>query len=309
MKNLVDLLLLGIIRLLVALISALPEPAANSLSRLVVRASVAFMPRARSVADKNLQIAFPQSSAEKRREIYAASLDTLARNLFYFARMPAISKGKLASYFDKLQVDTVMKELYLNARGKGVLFLTAHFGVFELLAQVQSSYDRPSSILARDTGLRRLDAWIKTRREIHGCQMFGRKGGYQEIIRRLNGGENVTILIDQNVKRNHAAFIDFFGLKAATTKTMAYAAIRTGAPAVVCASMELTPGHLTVAFRNVSVDNSSDITSDERVERFLTEVNKGLESIISEHPEQWFWIHRRWKTRPEGEPETIYSTK
>src|SRR5262249_35988741 len=138
--------------------------------------------------------------------------------------------------------------------------------------------------------------------------VFRRKGAFPEILKRLQGGEDVAILFDQNVKRNHAIFADFLGIKAATTKTLALAAIRTGAPVGIGVMHESSPGSFTLLCDEIPTAPREGETPDELVLRITESLNAAASRFIRAHPENWFWIHRRFKTRPPGESEGIYST-
>jgi KDO2-lipid IV(A) lauroyltransferase len=272
-----------------------------------VEAILLTIPRFSESALKNLEIAFPEKSPEERQHIFRCSKRVLARNVFFFARAPRMSREELARLFDYSALCAVMKEAKDDPSGVGVLGATMHLGCFELISYAFSALHEPVSVLVRPFGLPRLDAWWNSRRAQYGNRIFGRTGGYKEVVHRLNLGENVAILCDQNVKKNHAVFVDFFGKKAATTKTMALAALRTGARVVIIVSCEPVEGgpHKVYCPR---LPNPRELpgTAEEQIVQFTSLMNAEMERIIREHPEQWFWIHRRWKTRPQDEPESLY---
>ena len=205
------------------------------------------------------------------------------------------------------EVREIVEDLRARNPGKGMLFPTIHFGSFELLLQTQCLMDRPLAALARGFGLPRLDAWWDARREMFGNTIFSRAGGYKEIERRLNRGEDVTLLFDQNVRGGHAIFVEFFGIPAATTKAIGLAALRTGAPILFSTAVQLEPERHRIIVREIPNPIHGPGSKQEKVHKITAALHRAVEDVIREYPEQWFWIHRRYKTRPPGEPETMYS--
>ena len=307
MKAVVDLLALGLVRLLVFLIAWLPGSLGFELARGLVSGILLCLPRTKSAAERNLEIAFPDKSNSERQRIFAESKLALVRNIFHFARAPRYSKEELASMFDYQLHEAAFEACRAKAPDVGVLAATMHFGNFELFVYGHPIHYQPIWILARGFGLEGLDNWWNARREEHGNKVFARKGGYREIVRQLAAGEDVTLLCDQNVKGNHAVFVDFFGVKAATTKAIALAALRTGSRVLLSASCQIEPGRNKVFAEELPHPSEFEGTKDEKIEQFSTAMNAAMERIIREYPEHWFWIHRRWKTRPPGEAETLYA--
>ncbi|MCC6219962.1 MAG: lysophospholipid acyltransferase family protein [Deltaproteobacteria bacterium] len=311
LKGALDLAALSIVRLLVLAMEVTPEFLGMCIARICVHGLVLAMPRSRRVALRNLKIAFPECSSEEGNDIYRRSLEVLARNLYAFARMPRLTRRAAEEKVDYGEVrefwrrsSEVCEE---DCSKTGILVATAHYGCFELFVQMHALLVRPISILARGFDLPRLDSWCNERRSIFGNDVFSRKGGYREIVSRLNGGRDVVVLCDQNVKRNHATFVDFFGLRAATTKAIGTAALRTGARVVLAVAVEIVPERFEVILRELKNPRELSGNSSEKIMSFTREMNQALEDVIRQHPEQWFWVHRRWKTRPHGEKENLYS--
>ena len=230
----------------------------------------------------------------------------MARNLAAFSRIPHMTLEEVSAEYDFRRYVEVMRIARGVAEGRGVIIATMHFGLFEAFAQALVLYDRPFAVIVRGTGLPNLDNLIKRRREYSGLVTFSRKGGYRQMIEYLREGVDVACMCDQNVKINHAAFANFFGIRVATTKTVALAAIRTRSPVVFCASVELSPGRYEVYARNVYTPHCSSQRNSGEMEAIVGDVNRCVEDLICSFPQQWFWIHRRFKTRPPGESEIFY---
>jgi KDO2-lipid IV(A) lauroyltransferase len=306
MLTLVDGAVLALVSTLTVTVRVLPEPLAELLARGILAIALLLIPRAKGVAMRNLEIAFPEMTVTERAKIYLRSLHVLARNFMWFAKIPTLRRERLEQTIDYNWV----RELFDGARnqgeGKGVLLLTAHYGCFELFSNTHALLARPLTVLARDFTLPRFNRWWWHRRELCGNRIFSRKGGLREMIRCLELGEDVGILFDQNVKANHATFIDFFGMKAATSKPVGIAALKTGAPVVFGVGLELAPGRYRFIGKQIPNPRTFPGSPDEQIDAFLRAVHEEMEVAIREHPEQWMWLHRRFKTRPLGEKEGVY---
>lgn len=273
-----------------------------------------FRPQLSRAAKKNLELVFPELSEDEREKLAKDSYKILAENLFWFSRIQQSSRDELRALIDYREAQPIYEKILTYP--VGALILTPHFGLFELLAQSYAVCGRPFMALVREFGMPRFDTFWRDTREKFGLTIFGRKGGYNQIISNLNAGRDVAVLFDQNVKSAHAAFIDLFGIPAATTKSIAFAAIRTHCPVVFAACLENPPeeqihGRFKIYVREIQNPNLDpdlkDKPTEEKISGFLRKANKELETLIRLKPECWFWIHRRWKTRPKGEAENFYN--
>jgi KDO2-lipid IV(A) lauroyltransferase len=199
------------------------------------------------------------------------------------------------------------------ARGKtGVLIATGHLGSFELLGHAIGLKGYPLSAVARRFKSPRLDTWWRGLREATGNTIIDRQGAFREIVRTLATGRSVAVLIDQNVKANHAVFVDWLSKPAATTRAFALAALKTEAPVFV-AAMIYTGGD-TYRVEAVECDFSMTYRDEtlpdvQKIEFITATISEHYCQMIRQFPEGWFWMHRRWKTRPPGEAENVYSRR
>ncbi len=304
----IDWAALFFVRTLVGLIRFLPEPAAYPICRAIVGIILLLMPRAPSVARRNLAFVFPEKSEAEREDLFKKSLRSLARNLLAYAKLPDFDPEAATQMSNMSVVAETVNRTRAENPGVGIIFGTLHYGSFELFAQFHAIFLRPARILARGfDGFPRLDNWWFARRELFGNRIFRRKGAFAEMFKSLQNNEDVVILYDQNVKRNHATFVDFFGKKAATTKAVALASIRTGAPIICGAFHEHSKNQYEVVFEAIDHRVRESETPEESLLRITTAINSAAERFIRLYPEDWMWIHRRFKTRPEGEREDFYS--
>jgi len=292
-------------RLILFFMRTLPESFGLALCRFCVRVLIAKIGRADGVGMHNLSLMFPEKSREAHRAILDQSYEVLARNLMGFATIGALTKENISKAVDYEPAceftDSVHRE------GKGMLIITMHYGSFERLVQFQAVMKKPVSMLARGFNLPRVDEWWDKQREQWGNKVFRRKGGYRQVIQRLERGEDVAMLCDQNVKRKYAVFVPFFGINAATTKGPGIAAIRTGARVTFVVMADNCDGTFELVFSEMPNPTSLPGSAEEQVREFTRLLNEKAEEAVRRRPEQWFWIHRRFKTRPEGEPETFYA--
>jgi KDO2-lipid IV(A) lauroyltransferase len=191
--------------------------------------------------------------------------------------------------------------LAAETKGRGVLFLTGHLGPWELSPFVHALYHKPIHFLVRPIRNVRVDALVNRYRGMCGNQPIEKNESARSVLRVLRGGGTVGILADQNTTPSEAVFVKFFGIPAATTAGLARLARRTGA-AVVPAHSFWDPSlgkyvlHYEPALELAkSDDEEADIVAHTAL------FNQTLEGFVRRFPDQWFWVHRRWKNRPEGE--------
>ncbi|MDD2943534.1 MAG: hypothetical protein PHC51_11290 [bacterium] len=306
MLNLLDSLACFVLRGLFLVLRMLPPRWGLFFVSRLFRFFLLFMPRSFSVAEKNLRTAFPDIDNKRIREIYQASIDSFCSNLLALARTPDMNAETARATSNVEQLDAFISQLQAETPGRGVLVATMHFSSFERLMQCYVLLGGKLAVLARGLGLEKTDGLIDDVRESFGIRVFRRKGGLADIIDKLKQGENVAVLCDQNVKRNHAVFVDFFGVKAATTRAISVAAERTGANVAFVAAVENSDGYLDISMKRIDSPVDRTLSAHERAEQLMLSVHREMEDLIRKHPEHWFWIHRRFKTRPPGLDENFY---
>ncbi len=187
-------------------------------------------------------------------------------------------------------------------RGKGVLFLTGHIGAWELSSFAHALYGYPLHYMARPLDHPRVDALINNYRGLSGNLPIFKNESARAMLKILKEAGTIGILADQNTMRDEGVFVDFFGTPACTTTGIARAALHTDAAVVPgYAYWDANLRKYRLRFEPpIELIRTGDTERDvgANTERFT----KALEEIISKHPEQWVWVHARWKTRPKGEP-------
>ncbi len=254
----------------------------------------------RSVVLSNLALAFPEKSEAERRVIARATFRHLGRMLTEILLVPRMTPDELSRVLDLESLDVVRAA---QARGKGVVACTAHYGNWELLQAGASLRGMPISSISRHQERTRADAALKETRRKAGVEelMVKRGSTLKAALRALKEGRVLGYVIDQNQPPRHAVFPTFFGVPAATAATHAYLALRHGAVVVFALAVPTGGDRYKVVIEGpLEVPDTGDRERD--VLAFMQTLNDRLEHYVRLHPECWYWLHRRWKTRPPGEP-------
>jgi len=280
------------VRFVVASLAWTPRRLADWLGNRYGRLLDSAVPRLRRIARRNLELAFPEKSAEERERIADGVFRSIGRILVAMARFPGINGGNVN---DWIRYDGFEHFEEAKRRGAGVLFATAHLGNWELSAFAHALMAEPMHFVVRPLDNPLIDAFVERRRTISGNGVIGKRDLVRGILRALKANEAVGILIDQNTAAEEGVFVDFFGMKACADSGLAKLANRTGAGVIPGFALWSVEERKYVLRFFPLVEMTGDVEAD--TQRLHTK----LEEVIREHPGQWLWIHRRWKTRPPGE--------
>jgi KDO2-lipid IV(A) lauroyltransferase len=253
--------------------------------------------RRRVVLD-NLRLAFPEKSEAERRAVARDTFLNLGRMISDFVRLPFMGKEELERIFVYEGWDR-FEEARNRERGRGVIACTAHFGNFEVLAAAHTLRGVPVTMISRQMGKSGANDLWRALRAKTGVEdlVVGKGSTLSAAIRSLKAGRNLGYVIDQNQQQRHAIFPTFFGVPAATAATPAVLQLRSGAAVIFVLSYPLGDGRHKVVFEG-PLDVPSTGDRDRDVLTFVQDLNDRLERFVRAHPEQWYWLHRRWKTRP-----------
>lgn len=254
----------------------------------------AALPRRRDVALENLARAFPERSPAELARIGRDSFRHLGMNFtescVFFFRPPA----RLLS---RVSVDGLQNLEAADQQGRGMILLTAHFGNWELLAASHALTRFPLSVVMRPLDSPLFDSIVARFRMRSGVELITKRRALPDIVDALRRRRMVGILLDQNASRREGVFVPFFGVPASTSKGMALIALRTGAPVLPVFIRRRPDGrHVVDAGAPVPVPPDGDVVA------FTAAFNEAIETAIRRAPDQWFWLHRRWKTRPLEKP-------
>lgn len=279
-------------RLVVATLAWTPRRAADQLARFYTRLLDRLAPRLRRVALRNLAMALPELTEERRVQITNGVFESIARLLVAFSRFPRINRENVDEW---IRYDGLQHFEDAQRQGNGVLFATAHLGNWELSAFAHALLTAPMNIVVRPLDNPLLDRFVARYRGLSGNRVIDKKDFLRGILRALHANEAVGILIDQNAGLDDGVFVEFFGKAAATSPSFAKLASRTNAAVI--------PGYAVWCFEQkryiLRFDAPVPLTGNSTLDTQRLQAH--LETVIRRYPEQWLWIHRRWKTRPEGE--------
>ena len=247
------------------------------------------VPRLRRVAIRNLELA---GFATVSDEIADGVFLSVGRIMASVAKFPDITRANVHRWicYDGLENFTAAQ-----AKGRGVLVATAHLGNWELSAFSHALMTAPMHIVVRPLDNPRLDRWVQRRRALSGNHIIQKSEAARQILKALAAGEAVGILIDQNTTPSEGVFIDFFGRKACAGTAFVKFAHHTGAAVVPGYALWSDQEKRYILRFDPEIEMIGDVQADTQC------VHAVLERVIEKHPDQWLWIHRRWKTRPPGE--------
>lgn len=283
---------------LIKTLGVLPRGLARSMAAVGVRLLLLALPKLKKTAEFNLRLAFPEWTDGRRR----STLKKMTRNLGWmaaeFARMPGYTKENIESV---VILDGHENFLAGHSRGKGVLYLTGHIGAWELSSFAHALYGFPLHYMARPLDNKPLDAMVNEYRGLSGNKPIFKNESARVMLRILKEAGTVGILADQNTMPGEGVFVDFFGTPACTTTGIARVALHTDAAVVPgYAYWDENLRKYRLRFEPpVELVRTGDAERDiaENTQRFA----KVIEEIVRKYPEQWVWIHARWKARPNGE--------
>jgi Kdo2-lipid IVA lauroyltransferase/acyltransferase len=276
--------------LVVSSLRWLPFTLAWPLARFYAHVLDKTIPRLRGIAYQNLAFALPSADA---RVITDGVFLSIARILLVFSRFPSITRENVSEW---IRYDGLEHFQEAKRRGKGVLFATAHLGNWELSAFAHALMSGPMNVIVRPLDNRRIDRIVETRRALSGNTIIQKKDAARAILRALAKNEAVGILIDQNASLEEGVFVDLFGKPASAGLAFARLANHTGAAVIPgFALWSETERRYVLKFYPIL-----EMTGDDQAD--TARIQHQLETAIRQYPDQWLWIHRRWKTRPPGEP-------
>jgi Kdo2-lipid IVA lauroyltransferase/acyltransferase len=288
--------------LFVHLVGLLPRRAARAVGSAIGGIAFYGLGRLRRVGVVNLRLAFPEMSEAEREKVLRSVYRNLGALLAEFCLMPRYTP-EVASRF--IRYEGLENYLAVRERGKGVLVLTGHLGAWELSSFYHSLMGMPMGMVIRRLDNPLVDAFVNRIRCQHGNRVIHKDDFARGLIASMRAGETVGILMDTNMTPPQGVFVPFFGVQACTASGMARIALKTGAAVVPGFLLwEESERQYVLRFgKELEVVHSGDAERD--AVNNTASLTAAIEGMIRQYPEQWLWMHRRWKTRPPGE-EGIY---
>ena len=255
----------------------------------------------RKVATTNLAQSFPGRTTRERDAITRQMFCHFGRLLFEMLKFSTLSHEAMRRLVEFEGED---RARHAYAQGKGVLFFTGHFGFWELHAIVHGLQFQPIGVLARALDNPHLNQLLETLRSTTGNTVIYRQGAVRRVLKTLNAGQGVAMLIDQHMHSPDAIWVDFFERPAATTSTLAALALRTGAPVVPVFALPVAGGRYRMIYEHAVEPPDAD--APEAIREFTQRCTDVLEMYVRRNPELWLWMHRRWRDAPVADVKGMY---
>lgn len=279
-------------------LGALPRKVARQLGAGLGATAYSVLGRLRHVGLKNLALAYPEWGEHTRKETLRKVYRNLGWLLAEFCLMSGYTledAGRLIEY-DGL-------EHYLGARdeGRGVLVLTGHLGAWELSSFYHSLVGYPMGLVMRRLDNQLVDEFVNGIRTMHGNRVIDKDDFARGLISSMRAGETVGILMDTNMTPPQGIFVPYFGVPACTASGMARIAMKTGAAVLPGFLLwEEAKGKYVLRFgERLVIAETGETVADVLANTAMFTAT--IERYVRDYPEQWLWMHRRWKTRPKGE--------
>ena len=291
-----------IARLFLRLLEAVPLPALASFCEAIMLLVCAVDGKHRKIARINLRIAFPEMGDAEADRIIRMCYRRMGTSAAEFVHLPKMDAAYIREHF-RIEGEEHIRES-LEGRNQPTMAMTGHFGNWELFSHVLGVRTKPVAFIVRPLKSEILDRFVTERRECVGNTVIRKADSAKEVMKVLRKRILVGILIDQNVARNKGILVDFFTRKAYTTFGIARLALAMNAaihPAFIFRDPARKFHHVLRFGPPIAIDPAAP--REEEVARVTRRCNEELEKAIREAPDQWMWFHRRWKTRPVGEPE------
>ena len=281
-------------------LGVLPRPLALAIGLSIGRLAYLLAGNLRRTGKRNLEIAFPEMPDADRRRLLRGSFASLGRLLGEFSQLPRATPDKLRKLIEYDEVGLAhLREAEKNKRG--VIFLTGHLGVWELHSFGWSALEYPLSFLVRPLDNPRIEEMIEAVRTRFGNRAIDKQSAARQSLRVLREGGTLGVLSDLNTQTREGVFVPFFGKLACTTAGIATLALKTDAVVIpTCAVWDKQrKRYFFHGDPPVELVRTGDHNRD--IEINTARFAAAVERMVRLYPDQWLWIHKRWKTRPPGE--------
>jgi KDO2-lipid IV(A) lauroyltransferase len=290
-------------RSVLAALGVMPPRIAIALGRAMGRIAYTSAGNLRRTGKRNLELAFPEKSERQRTEILRSCFRSLGRELGVFSQFSTASPHTLLSLTDCEGLEHLEAA---KAQGRGVILFTGHLGAWELTSFALSLLGHPLSFLVRRIDNPKVERLVDDSRTRFGNKTLDKLSAARSMVKILRTGGTLGLLLDLNTLDDEAIFVDFFGIPASTNFMVAKLALRTQAPIIpIFAPWEEEREKFVLRIQQpVSIESKGN--EEEDVLRLTAMLSLVVEENVRRYPDQWLWIHKRWKTRPPGEP-SLYS--
>jgi KDO2-lipid IV(A) lauroyltransferase len=289
------------VRFIIGLIGVFPYKTSLNIGKFLGKSIYRLFPKLAKTANRNLEIAFPTISAQEKKRIVTGTFESLGRHLGFISQFKKFKHEDIHKY-----VEVVGKEENFDAAeqsGRGILFFTGHFGSWEVFNLLPPAFGYQMNILVRRIDNELVENYVDSLRTKFGTRTLGKRQAPRKMFRILKDGEILGILADLNAQKHDGVFVDFFGVPASTTTSIAKLALKTDAIILPAFAVWEEEKGKYVVYLDPPIDyeKTDDLKAD--ILDITQKFTKSVEKYVRKYPEQWLWIHKRWNTRPEGDEE------
>ncbi len=286
------------VRGLISVIGLFPLKISMNFGKTAGRLIGARLTKLQKTARKNLEIALPKLSETEKDRIIHGTFESLGRQLGFVSHFNEFAPERVREI-----VEVVGKGHFDKARasGKGILFFTGHFGSWEIFNLLPPAFGHTMNILVRRIDNPLVENFVDNFRTRFGCVTLDKKLSARRMFRVLENGEILGILADLNVQEKEGVFVDFFGVPASTTTSIAKLALKTDAVVLPAFAVWNEEKQKYVVHLEPAIDYEKSENAEQNLITLTQKVTNVVEKYVRAYPEQWLWIHKRWNTRPKGE--------
>ena len=292
----------GAVRLMVGAMGVLPRSLARTVGAGIGAVAYRLLGGLKRTGRRNLAAALPEKSDEERELILRTLYTRLGWELAEFCKMPGYTRDEASTF---IRYEGLENYFAARDKGHGVLVLTGHLGAWELSSFFHSLAGMPMGLVIRRLDNPLVDAFVNEIRCRHGNRVIHKDDFARGLIASMRAGETVGILMDTNMTPPQGVFVPYFGVDACTASGLARVALHSGAAVLPGFLLwEAVEKKYVLRFgQELELIRTGDMASDIVANTALFTAT--IEAYVRRYPEQWLWVHRRWKTRPEGE-ERLY---
>ena len=289
------------VRSLLGAIGALPLETSMRFGKRFGKFLASRFPKLQKTARRNLEIALPELSATEKEKIIRGTFESLGRHLGFVSHFRKFQHEDIRNLVEVVGKEENFDKAY--AKGKGVLFFTGHFGSWEVFNLLPPAFGFGMNILVRRIDNPLVESFVDNFRIRFGSVTLDKTKSARKMFRVLENGELLGILADLNVQEKEGVFVDFFGIESSTTTSIAKLALKTGAVVLPAFAVWEESKRKYVVYLEPPVEYEKTENPEADIVNLTQDITNVVERYVRKYPEQWLWIHKRWNTRPPGEPD------
>ncbi len=286
-------------RFVIGGIGLFPYKTSLSIGRMIGKTVVKLFPKLVKTANRNLEIAYPGLSDEKKERIIKGTFESLGRHLGFISHFKKFAPEDIRELIEVVGKEEIFDPAIET--GRGILFFTGHFGSWEVFNLLPPAFGYDMNILVRRIDNPLVEKYVDSMRTKFGSVTLDKRKAARKLYRLLENAEILGILADLNVQEKEGVFVDFFGFPASTTTSIAKLALKTNAVILPAFAVWEEEKGKYVVYLEPPVEFEETGDADEDILEITRKINGVVEKFVRKYPEQWLWIHKRWNTRPKGE--------